>query len=560
MRHFRGFEVRDAIDHTIRRARSLWRPNDSDWNPVVFSGSGAYTDGRIINLPNFVDDALIPHDEFRRLQAFALHEIGHVIYSKFDAFQGETFFKRMHNAVEDIWMENEVVKSGLIPGANALFQELAEYCLNEGPVDWSLPGNIAFALVNYGRGLRGDWNPALNPIFAQAMPMIERSSGTHENAKIAQWIIDQLRSQADSPSDGQSGDSSDQSGDSSDQSSDSGDQSGDSGDQSSDSGDQSSDSGDQSDQTTDQTSDQTTDQTSDQTGGEPSGQPGDKPGDPGDKPGDKPGKLPIPGNDEVVEGKPIEPSFKPEAGSCASGMRDDSESLPNSFFTESNHWPIVNTANGRLRYDVRRLLEKSDHYGWQAGYRSGAINPNRLGLYRTSTNVFKRRFEEEGIDSSVVILIDCSGSMNKRPVALVNAVAAVGDALAAANVPFAIVCFRGTKSVVKSFGEPWKRFLGNLKNLMLMGVTRDIDAIALAQKLLRSRSESRRLVFAITDGCGTDAAGAAAQVKTGVRMGIDMIGVGIGYDVSRVYGPNCVRVDSVDDLSMVALNQIKLAA
>jgi len=457
------------------------------------------------------------------LQAFALHEIGHVIYSKFDAFQGETFFKRMHNAVEDIWMENEVVKSGLIPGANALFQELAEHYLNEGPVDWNLPGNIAFALVIYGRGLRGDWNPALNPIFAQAMPMIERSSGTYENANIAQWIIDQLRSQ--------SNDQPDQSGDSSDDPGDSGDSSGDQ-------------------------SDQTTDQTSDQTGGEPSGQPGDKPGGLGDKPG----KLHIPGNDEVVEGKPIEPTFKPGAGSCASGMRDDSESLPNSFFTDNNHWPIVNTANGRLRYDVRRLLEKSDHYGWQAGYRSGAINPNRLGLYRTSTNVFKRRFEEEGIDSSVVILIDCSGSMNKRGVALVNAVAAVGDALAAANVPFAIVCFRGTKSVVKTFGEPWKRFRGNLKNLMLSGLTYDIDAIALAQKLLRSRSESRRLIFAITDGCGTDPAGAAAQVKTGVRMGIDMIGVGIGYDVSRVYGPNCIRVDSVDDLSTVALNQIKLAA
>ena len=524
MKHFRGFEVRDAIDHTIRRARSLWRPYDSDWNPVVFSGSGAFTDGRIINLPNFVDDALIPHDEFRRLQAFALHEIGHVIFSKFDAFQGETFFKRMHNAVEDLWMENEVVKSGLIPGANALFQELAEHCLHEGPVDWNLPGNIAFALVTYGRGLLGDWDPALNPIFAQAMPMIERSSGTYENANIAQWIIDQLRSQNDSPSDGQSDDSSDQSGDSGDQ------------------------------------SDQTTDQTSDQTGGEPSGKPGDKPGGPGDKPGDKPGKLTLPGNDEFVEGKPIEPSFKPGAGSCASGTRDDEVGLPNSFFTDNNHWPIVSMTNGRLRYDVRRLLEKSDHYGWQAGYRSGAINPNRLGLYRTSTNVFKRRFEEEGIDSSVVILIDCSGSMKKRGIALVNAVAAVGNALASANVPFAIVCFRGSKSVVKNFGEPWKRFLGNLKHLMLAGMTCDIDAIALAQKLLRSRSESRRLIFAITDGCGTDPAGAAAQVKTGVRMGIDMIGVGIGYDVSRVYGPNCVRVDSVDDLSTVALNQIKFAA
>jgi hypothetical protein len=49
MKSFRGFEVRDAIDHTIRRARALFRPGDDRWNPVRFQGSGAYTDGNLIS-------------------------------------------------------------------------------------------------------------------------------------------------------------------------------------------------------------------------------------------------------------------------------------------------------------------------------------------------------------------------------------------------------------------------------------------------------------------------------------------------------------------------------
>lgn len=488
MKSFRGFEVRDAIDHTIRRARSLFRPGDDRWNPVRFQGSGAYTDGNLITLPNFLDDALIPYDEFRRLQAYALHELGHVVFSKFGPkyFFNDTFLSRMHNAVEDIWMEGQIVKSGIVPGSGDLFHELGEHCM-EGPVDWTNPHNIAFALVCFGRGLHSDWSPRLNPIFAGAMPMIETSTGTADNMVIAKWIVDQLRlpPPEDSPAPSQPSDGDD------------------------------------------------------------------------DGASDDIGPIPEDG-DQNAGGVPIEPQFDTSAGTLPSSRREK-VIKERAFLNESRNNFVDTNVSGRLRYDVRRLFEKTDHYGWEAGYRSGTLNSNRLAVHQISGNVFKRRYDDEGIDSAVVLLVDLSSSMEGTVHALVSAVYAVGASLAAANVPTAVVAFANSHAVMKSFTEPWKRFAPKLRKFEPQGSTYDYDALCFAQKLLRGRSESRRVVFAFTDGEGHSPESVTAQVKSGERLGIPTIGVGIGYDVQGVYGPNSVRVDKVADLASVALNQIKLA-
>lgn len=494
MKSFKGYEVRDAIDHTIRRARSLFRPGNDRWNPIRWFGNGAYTDGTVITLPNFLDDAVIPHDEFRRLQAFALHELGHVIFSKFGPqyFFTDAFLSRMHNAVEDIWMEGEIVKSNLIPGSGELFHELGEHCMSSSPVDWTNPHNIAFALVCFGRGLHSDWSPRLNPIFAAAMPMIEASTGSGDNMVIAKWIVDQLRlpPPEDSPAPSNGAPSS----------------------------------------------------------GDPSN------GDPSNDLG------PIPADfDKNDGGVPIEPQFETSAGTLPSARREK-VIKESAFINESRNNFVDTNVSGRLRFDVRKLFEKTDHYGWEAGYRSGTINSNRLAVYQTSGNVFKRRYDDEGIDSAVVLLVDLSSSMESTISPLVSAVYAVGASLAAANVPTAVVAFAGNASILKTFNEPWKRFVPKLRKLEPCGSTYDYDALCFAQKLLRSRSESRRVVFAFTDGEGHSPASVTAQVKSGERLGIPTIGVGIGYDVQAIYGPNSVRVDKISDLATVALNQIKLAA
>jgi cobalamin biosynthesis protein CobT len=122
-----------------------------------------------------------------------------------------------------------------------------------------------------------------------------------------------------------------------------------------------------------------------------------------------------------------------------------------------------------------------------------------------------------------------------------------------------VIGFAGRASLLKSFSEPWTRFAHKLPHLAPFGGTRDYEALAMAHKLLRTRSEQRRVVFSLTDGLGDEEA-MVAQIKTGERLGIPTIGVGIGYDVQSIYGPNSVQINSVEDLASVALKQIKLAA
>jgi cobalamin biosynthesis protein CobT len=51
----------------------------------------------------------------------------------------------------------------------------------------------------------------------------------------------------------------------------------------------------------------------------------------------------------------------------------------------------------------------------------------------------------------------------------------------------------------------------------------------------------------------------AALVKSGERMGIQTIGIGIGLDVKSVY-PKSIRVNDVAELGKASFRQIKLAA
>ena len=79
-----------------------------------------------------------------------------------------------------------------------------------------------------------------------------------------------------------------------------------------------------------------------------------------------------------------------------------------------------------------------------------------------------------------------------------------------------------------------------------------------AHKLLLNRPEQRKIAFVITDGEGNSPF-VRAQIKTGERLGITTIGVGIELDVSRVY-PQSVNVKDAADLGAVSFKQIKLAA
>jgi cobalamin biosynthesis protein CobT len=76
--------------------------------------------------------------------------------------------------------------------------------------------------------------------------------------------------------------------------------------------------------------------------------------------------------------------------------------------------------------------------------------------------------------------------------------------------------------------------------------------------MLAQRPERRKIAFVITDGYGNPGA-VRQQVASGKALGVTTIGIGIGTDVSSIYG-QAVTVRNIADLGNASFKQIKLAA
>jgi cobalamin biosynthesis protein CobT len=228
------------------------------------------------------------------------------------------------------------------------------------------------------------------------------------------------------------------------------------------------------------------------------------------------------------------------------------------------------TAGGKLRYEVKRLFDNSARTDWAINRKVGALNVKALPSLATgSDRVFKRRDEVEGVDSAVVILLDASNSMfdnefhaasGKRECYMdhaVPAVVAIHQAVKAAGGDVMVAAFGRTISKVADWSAPTVKVAQALERVPDIGSTNDAQAIRFCGDLLLKRAEARRILFVLTDGEG-DAEMARANVDTLERLGVTVIGIGIGLDVSKVY-PNNVRVNDASALASASFKQIKLA-
>jgi cobalamin biosynthesis protein CobT len=224
----------------------------------------------------------------------------------------------------------------------------------------------------------------------------------------------------------------------------------------------------------------------------------------------------------------------------------------------------------KLRYEVKRLFENTATESFERNLKSGRLNVRALTRHSISPNLFQRRYEEEGIDSAVVILLDVSGSMydgirgkagqprTTRMASAAPTCAALLETLSAAQVATALVTFDDYTSVLKPWNMNARKAITLLESIDGMGGSDDATALMHVHNMLYRRPEQRRLCFVLTDGQG-DIRQAKAQVASAARLGVTTIGIGINADVSHVY-PNHVQIDSLDDLGRVTFTKLKLAA
>jgi cobaltochelatase CobT len=159
---------------------------------VRFEGTGAYTDGKVINLPNLPLDK---NPELREhLNGYLDHEVAHCLFTDFDQIVHciNAFHKNMLNMVEDSRIE---ILMGLrYPGAKNHLNALNKHVLNEIDKQWdeiSAPFRTLLNVRNIMEGLPLRLDPDTKELFdenviklCQQLSAIDNTEGlrikTHE--------------------------------------------------------------------------------------------------------------------------------------------------------------------------------------------------------------------------------------------------------------------------------------------------------------------------------------------------------------------------------------------
>lgn len=518
-RTVRGWELRQGVEqfaHQTAKHLGL-RSIRITWQPIATAAINGQGD---MILAAVKDDAVIGRATLVRYVGFVLHELLHRKYSDFDVNGSADYLRRLHNAVEDAWIERRAIAEGLTGNIKGVLTELVQQIVDESAAqvkDWADPAVYPFALAVYAReyGVQIPLAQGLEPIFAEATKRIDACVNSTDTLAIAEWVYEQLKQQ-DSKQPEQKPEQGKQQGE----------------------------------------------QQQGQGQGEGQGQDGQQGQGQGEGQGEHgeqqvgAARSPAPGQQAIEVEPNLGGTESGEAGTFWNGAgitRPGYHLYPDPIH-EMNAKPIP----GKLRHEVRRLFDNSGMTLFTRNRKAGSVNVHALARSSVTDRVFQQRRDIEGVDSAVVICLDVSGSMRRDLGIVVGVGAMLVETLASAQVQVAVTSFGSVASVVTPFGTPAAKVRHTLSRLSIGGDTNDYAAVRQAADLLLPRQEERKVIFVVTDGVG-DHDRCKEQCRAAQALGITVIGVGICHDVSDLY-PNAIRINSVDDLGSTVFTQVKLAA
>jgi hypothetical protein len=551
---YKGYQVKQGLTTFVQKLSALYGKGSFR---VEFRGTGAATDiSTVVYLPHIADDENVTKVTFNRYLGYILHEVaGHVVNTE-NQFIRNIYKHQLWNALEDGWIEGRIIASGDIPNSESLLTRLVNDIYAEAfeaDINWADPRQWPFALAVWARKyvhLRPPVPAPVAAIFDEAVSKPAKSS--EGNLNVALWVYDQLDkylSENEKP---------DEPRDDSDGSGDSGDDSGDSGD---------GDSGD--------------------------GDSGD--GESGDDSGNVPegyGK----GLHRVTDPTAVEPTPDARIESVNERARREckdihnqirepfiSEEVPVSKNDQPNenrrraegklNYPRIKTP-ARLRYELNRLFEGSAREQWNNGHRAGQINAGALARHSFDDGVFRRRQEEEGVDTALSIIIDTSGSTDNykgHEITIGQAefatVEAIYDALRGTNVSIETYAYATKTTRITHFGEGVSVFRSRAEEAWLTSGwdNNDLEPLLFAHRSLLARPEKRKIVLYLTDGGSEVRKEVFNQCVIGQNLGITTIGVGIFVKLGKdghipAMFPQHIYISDLADLASASFKQIKLAA
>ncbi|WP_336278622.1 cobaltochelatase subunit CobT [Bartonella sp. CB175] len=257
---------------------------------------------------------------------------------------------------------------------------------------------------------------------------------------------------------------------------------------------------------------------------------------------------------------------------------------------------------GRLANRLQRRLMAQQNRSWnfdlEEGYLDTAQLP-RLIIDPMHPLSFKMESSIQFRDTVVSLLVDNSGSMRGRPIAVAAGCADIlAQTLERCGVKVEILGFttktwKGGKSreqwinqrkpsnpgrlndlchiIYKSADTPWRRARRNLGLMMQEGLLKeniDGEALIWAHQRLLSRHEQRRILMVISDGAPVDDSTLSVNFsnylekhlraviqKIQTHSPIELIAIGIGHDVTRYY-KRAVTIMNAEELAGAITKQL----
>jgi cobaltochelatase CobT len=256
----------------------------------------------------------------------------------------------------------------------------------------------------------------------------------------------------------------------------------------------------------------------------------------------------------------------------------------------------------RLANRLQRRLLAQQTRSWDFDQEEGMLDAARLARVVTSPGhslSYKVERETEFKDTVVSLLIDNSGSMRGRPIAIAAVCADIlARTLERCGVATEVLGFttRGWKGgqsreawlsagrptqpgrlndlrhiVYKRADEPYRHGRRNLGLMMREGLLKeniDGEALLWAHNRLIGRAEERRILMVISDGAPVDDSTASANGGTYLerhlrqviewiekRSTVELIAIGIGHDVTRYY-ERAVTIMDAEQLAGAMVEQL----
>ena len=516
-----GHTFKSAVETILRKisSNSQLKIRRITWANI--STARVFSNG-VIELADVKDDAVFSQAFLERYVGFVVHELCHVKYTDFKCHGDDDYLNKLHNAVEDIWIERRAINTGMLGNVESIFTKLINQIIAEGEghgIDWADPAQYPFALACVGRRYARlvPLAKGLEEIFQHASDRVDQANSSHDTLEIAQWVYDQLMQlpEQTNPTSNPKGNPT------------------------------------PSDGTQDGSEPSTGDQDGEGEGeGTPTGQNGS---------GEPVATRPVRGQ----QAREVEPSadIPEDKGGIGSYSKDTSMRAEGHHAKEHAFRFININVPSKLRHEVRMLFENSGLDEFQMGRKSGKINSSALSSISTgNVHVFKRHHEEGGINSAVSIVLDASGSMddNNKDQLAIETTYALYETLSQAGVAVQVITFDQSTSVLIPFNTPVIKAKNIMRRFNTGGSTNDYFAIRFAHEQLLARPETRKVCFVLTDGQGhVDMV--KLQIAQGNRSGITTVGVGIGVSVAKVYDKH-VNILKIKELATASFKQIKLVA